>query len=136
MNSALYALLAVAAIVGVICYLYQQQKTPTEQQLKDWLAYIEAGGVLSETDYTAIDKLFPPSLKARYLNAVTKTRNSYAARAITVELIQRERSAGRHVTSRQLEILTKEGISGIKAESKTPVPPPEGEEKEDDDAKT
>lgn len=127
MNQAIAVLVVLAAIGGLIWYLYQKNQTPTRQQLKDWRETIEAGGVLTEEEYAAIDKLMRPGPKARYLKAIEKTRNSHSARAVTVEEIERDQRDGVPITSRQLEILQREGLLGTKAESKTPLPIPEDE---------
>lgn len=122
MEYILYGMLAVVILAGVFWYRWQEQKQPTDKQLKDWLATVEVDGLLTEAEYTAVDKLFPPRLKAKYLAAYRKQRNQYTARTISIELIQRLRNAGKPVTDRQLDILRKEGVEGFPAESKTPVP--------------
>lgn len=118
----LYGMLALIFLSGIYWYHWQEQKQPTDKQLKDWLATVEVDGLLSEAEYTAVDKLMPPRLKANYHKAIRRQRNQYAARTLTVIIIQRERSNGRDITGRQIEILRKEGIEGFPAESKTPVP--------------
>lgn len=130
MNELMYAVLALAAVLASLWYLHKRQKAPTDQQLKDWLQTLEAGGLLSESEYAVVDSLFRPGAKARYLKAIEKTRNSHCARALTVELIWRQEAEGKPISSRQLEILQKEGLLGTRAESKTPVPTVENGEDE------
>lgn len=121
------ALLIVGGIGGALYYYYTRSQAPTDEQLKRWLAFLENGGTLEEHEYDAVDRLFPPGLKARYLKAMRRTQNQHAARAITVELILRTQAANKPLTERQIEILQREGLRGSRAEARTPVPPGETE---------
>jgi len=116
MNS--LAILFVAIVAAGIALFIQRQraKTPTDEQLREWLSFItKANGRpssarLSAHEYDAIRLLFHPALKAEYEEKQTRLDNEFSARAIESTLVFRRQAEGQPLSTTDQEILRREGL--------------------------
>ncbi len=107
---------AAAGIAAWVDYRKRKAKTATDEQLREWFAFItKSNGKpslarLADADYESIRRLFHPGLKAEFEERMTRLENEYSARAIETALVIRRQAKGLPMSDTDDRILIREGL--------------------------